>query len=325
MQKSFQYYIDIAGTCNLACPSCPVGMEKSKSLNGVTRSRGMMSVDLLDRIFAKIAAERPTESVLISFFNWGEPLLNPKLPEMIRMAKKHGFRVGISTNFNVDADIRAIVAAEPHYFKISLSGYSQETYGKTHRNGDVNILISNIYRLRYYMDRLNVNFNVFINYHMYKHNMGEDILKMNELAQKVRFNIIPDVASLISPIEFFLSERKPSEDEDLINDLLLFSMEEKIATGKHISAPTCVLRDNDMVINHDGSVALCCATYDDSMTIAKSFLDVDHKELQKRKYQSEICRACMSKGLHTAVTMRISPKAVNERLAAIGSPVRLPA
>lgn len=325
MQEKFQYYIDVAGTCNLACPSCPVGMEKSKSINGVARPRGMMSIETLSRIFDKIEAERPAETVLISYFNWGEPLLNPKLPEMIRMAKERGFRVGISTNFNVDVDLRALAATEPHYFKVSTSGYHQETYGVTHRSGDANMVISNLHRLRHYMDRLNANFYVFINYHMYKHNVGDDAVRMLELARRLKFDFVPEVAAMISPIDFYMLERPRSPDETLIHDLLLVSMEQKIATAQHIKDPTCSLRDNDMVINHDGSVALCCATYDKSTRITDSFFEVDHKELQRRKYKSEICRVCMERGLHTASTMRIAPSFVNKALEAAGARIRLPA
>lgn len=323
MQENFQYYIDVAGTCNLACPSCPVGMEKSKSVSGVSRPRGMMSLDLLARILDKIAAERPAETVLISYFNWGEPLLNKDLPEMIRLARGHGFRAGVSTNFNVDADLRAIAASEPTYFKISVSGYNQDVYGVTHRQGDVNMVIANLHRLRHYMDRLHVNFNVFINYHMYKHNIDHNIIKMKETAERLRFGFIPEVASMISPIDFYIFEKQITEDQKTIENLLLVSMEQRIATGKHLNQLNCGLRDTDMVINHDASVALCCATYDSSTRIAPSFFDAPHEELQRRKYASDICRVCMERGLHAAVTLRISPAYVNQVLEAQGAMIRL--
>ena len=60
----------------------------------------------------------------------------------------------------------------------------------------------------------------------------------------------------------------------------------------------CRLRSQQMTINSDGSVPLCCGTYDKKYSIAPSFLDTDHAELQKIKYEHSLCATCMENGMH---------------------------
>jgi hypothetical protein len=66
----------------------------------------------------------------------------------------------------------------------------------------------------------------------------------------------------------------------------------------------CLLRSEQTAINSDGSVALCCTVFDLEHTIAPSFLDVDHRELQKRKYEHPLCGECMENGLHDTFVYR---------------------
>jgi glycosyltransferase involved in cell wall biosynthesis len=48
----------------------------------------------------------------------------------------------------------------------------------------------------------------------------------------------------------------------------------------------------------DGSVALCCDTYDNKYNIAGNFLDISHEDLQKLKNLHILCGECMKHGLH---------------------------
>jgi hypothetical protein len=61
--------LDIVGTCNLRCPSCPNGNAPE------LRSRsGIMAPRLLEAILDKALGE--CEPALVSLFNWTEPLLH---------------------------------------------------------------------------------------------------------------------------------------------------------------------------------------------------------------------------------------------------------
>ena len=53
-----------------------------------------------------------------------------------------------------------------------------------------------------------------------------------------------------------------------------------------------------MAINADGSVALCCAVFDNKYNIADNFLEISHADLQKLKYSHPLCEECMRHGVY---------------------------
>lgn len=66
-----------------------------------------------------------------------EPVLHSQLVEFITIIKEHDMRCGISTNMNQFPNMREVVKAKPDYLRISLSGYTNETYRQPHRRGDI--------------------------------------------------------------------------------------------------------------------------------------------------------------------------------------------
>ena len=92
--ERYIYAIDIVGTCNLRCPTCPVG-------NSPVRKLGFMDLALFTSIIDKIGRECPCPRPHINLYNWGEPLLHPDLPEMIRILRSAGMRSHLSSNLNI--------------------------------------------------------------------------------------------------------------------------------------------------------------------------------------------------------------------------------
>ena len=57
------------------------------------------------------------------------------------------------------------------------------------------------------------------------------------------------------------------------------------------------MRFNQTVINHDGTVALCCTVYEPQNMLGVAFLDENFATLEARKYRHPFCRTCYSHGL----------------------------
>jgi hypothetical protein len=51
------FWIDIVGTCNLRCPSCPVGNYREADFAGAVRRRGFMNFGYFREVLAKIERE----------------------------------------------------------------------------------------------------------------------------------------------------------------------------------------------------------------------------------------------------------------------------
>ncbi len=83
--------IEISGVCNLRCISCNMG------LSGANKRGGLMSAETYRRVLAKMSEEIPfLNSVYL--YQWGEPLLNADLPEIVRITAEFGLTSEVSTN-----------------------------------------------------------------------------------------------------------------------------------------------------------------------------------------------------------------------------------
>ncbi|MDM8568421.1 hypothetical protein QUF50_02680 [Thiotrichales bacterium HSG1] len=319
------YFIDIVGACNLRCPSCPVGNFQSNDFVNQSRPKGFMQLSLFEDILDKIKREdNEHEYVVIGVYNWGEPLLHPEYPKFIDAIKSRGFYAEVSTNLNVKK-VKDVVSFAPHKLIISLSGYHREVYAKTHSNGDANLMVSNLYKLRYYMDKLKQNFAVEISYHLYEHNVGEDLERMMCIANDLGFHFSSEL-TLLMPLEKnfkYLRGEQLSELEQKLISLMLIKPEEQLKLAQPYKNTSCSLL-NWKTINFDGSMATCCAVYDYEYNITNNFLKVSHTELEERKRNSSLCKRCMVQGLHALATYTARDeldKLINERLQKFGSKI----
>ncbi len=299
------YFIDVIEGCNLRCPSCPVG-----NMRGTLRPKGRMSIELFNRILDKIKLETP-EVQFIGLFSWSEPLLHPEIGELVRSVKRHDFPCYLSANLNRTDNLESVIQAGVDSLRVSLSGFYQDTYSQTHEGGDIETVKRNMRELRALIDKHQSKTKVFIAYHRYRHNMGRDYDEMCRFADELGFVMDPTWAYLMPLEKLFIElDGKLSEKDRKVVDLFAISPTEqrRIYAGSRPS--DCSLRRDQMAINADGSVSLCCAVYDKQNYIADQFLDIPYAELQRRKYSSTICERCMSNDLHKVVTME-DPEALD--------------
>lgn len=294
--NSFVYVVDIVGTCNLSCPSCPVG-----NLPGVERPKGFMETAMFEDIVGKITKECPHKTPELWLFNWGEPLLHPKLPELIAIAKAHGLPVMISSNLNSKLDLKEVIRAAPDSFKISLSGFSQEIYGQTHKRGNIETVKANMRKVRQYLDEFDSSIHVWVEYHIYRHNVSE-IEAMRAFTDSLNFTFSPTTAFL-QPLEKnveVLEGLMPDSEKGLVENLLNHPLADYVARQEYKNAAQdCGLRTDMMTINHDGTVALCCGVYEPEHMLGANFTELPHKELQALKYQQDFCRTCYKHDLQS--------------------------
>lgn len=145
-EEQFSYVIEVAGTCNLKCPSCPMVHQREKHcLDGEATQKGIMSIEKFGGILEKVKEDNVAKTILIILYDWGESTLNTHLPDVIRMVRDYGFYPFLSSNFSLeDISIRGIVSSYPHFFEASLSGYHNEVYRRMRNNGDSRMVMSSL-------------------------------------------------------------------------------------------------------------------------------------------------------------------------------------
>ena len=285
------YVIDVVGTCNLRCPTCPVGNTEHRAL-------GFMSMEMFDAVLAKIRRESPSPTPQVNLYNWGEPLLHPELPAMIRKLRAAGMRAHLSSNLNIKRGLAEVIAADPDELKISISGFSPQTYSRTHARGDLELVKANMRAIRQALDATGATTRVWIGHHIYKSNQHE-APAMRAFAEELGFGYSA-MAAFYMPLERVLENLDGQEnprDGGIVGDLLRTPAESRAqaALGR-TDRFDCELRFNQTVINHDGTVALCCTVYEGDNMLGVNFLDEEHAALEARKYKHSFCDRCFASG-----------------------------
>ncbi|WP_447760004.1 radical SAM/SPASM domain-containing protein [Pseudomonas moraviensis] len=289
-------YIDIVGACNLSCPSCPMG--NSENLN----FKKSMQLDM----FRQIVEKAKTEGVRTIFlYNWTEPLVHPKIGEFIEIINAAGMMSGISTNLNLAKNMEKALLAEPGYFRISLSGFHQETYRKGHVGGDIEVVKQNMIALHEIKQRLGLKTRVDVYYHRYLDNIEEEAL-MREFSERLGF-VFTTGYSVMMPLEKALAivERDPSvsaTDHETLTRLALPPYDDLINVLQHYPKQACTLKDDWLVIDCNGNTVLCCTIFNQTEYQVGKYLDMPIEELTRRKSTQkncvDMCDRCASKGLH---------------------------
>ncbi len=129
--------IEPTNFCNLNCPIC---IDKS------SREQGFLGLELLQSLIDK------NKEILRDQYIWlhfaGEPLLHPKLPEIIKILKNNGIRTRLSTNATLldkDTSLR-LMEAGLDYIVFSVDGFRKETYEKIRRGADFDVVENNIFK-----------------------------------------------------------------------------------------------------------------------------------------------------------------------------------
>jgi len=115
--------------CQLSCDYCPrTGVVAGPEI-------GEMAWDDYERLMTEVGPYL----VVVAFWQWGEPLLHPRIADMVRLAHDHGCLTLLSTNGQVggDCDVGALFEAGLDLLIISMDGAAQDVYEQTRQGGSL--------------------------------------------------------------------------------------------------------------------------------------------------------------------------------------------
>ena len=129
--------------CQLACPGC-VHSDRNETLKVFDWPKGTLSED---RLSALLRLYGP-HAIGVYFCNYGEPLLNLNTPKLIRLAKTYLLGAALSTSLSVQRfDAEAYVESGLDFMVLSIDGATQAVYQQFRRNGDIELVFSNVRKL----------------------------------------------------------------------------------------------------------------------------------------------------------------------------------
>ena len=177
---SYPYFLTMepSDLCQLRCPTCATGVEnearREKAGPPITFRRNRTK--LAPAFFDRLLDEMGQYLFLIIFYNFGEPLLNPELPLLIRKAKALDIETDINTNLSLklsDRQIEELLASGVDYICASIDGFSQETYQVHRVGGELDLVKSTLERLVRARDRMGLDTSISYNMLVFSFNEHE--------------------------------------------------------------------------------------------------------------------------------------------------------
>jgi MoaA/NifB/PqqE/SkfB family radical SAM enzyme len=128
--------VDPFNSCNLKCPLCLSGGARAYAA-GMERGR------MIFKTFKRFVDQVGEYTMCMNLHNWGEPLLNKEIFDMISYARSRNIGVILSTNFQLFDEEMAekMIRSGLERLIVSVDGATQETYEIYRVGGDLGRVI----------------------------------------------------------------------------------------------------------------------------------------------------------------------------------------
>ena len=141
-----QVIVDVTEICNLSCTHCPHPDFRKSEHYGAR----MLDIALNQKLIDEVRAHGADATQYVRYTSNGEPLVHPKIMEMLKYAKDHsGTTVTLTTNGKImrEAQTEKLLDVGVDLIDISIDALSPEVYAKIRVGGDLNVTGSNVRRL----------------------------------------------------------------------------------------------------------------------------------------------------------------------------------
>lgn len=255
------------GVCQLRCPLCPTGLRN--------QARRGEHAEL--ETFKRLMDEIGRYVFFIDFFNWGEPLLNPQLEDMVQIAGSNRIGTCISSNLSLplpDERIKRLLTCGLDEIMVSLDGVSQQTYSTYRRGGNYELVLGNMRRIIEMRNTLGLK-KPYVKWRflVFKFNESE-IEKARELAGSIGVDRLIFEAPYINDERFNLSQEDKKTVASWGSDDRAYNRNHPLYKGLGGKTPSaksvrCDWHYVSSCINWDGTVSPCCTLYDDADSFGK--------------------------------------------------------
>jgi len=262
------FYIDVINACNCRCKYCYRGTFRTK------RSEyEQMAPELLDRVLSKASREIP-KGLSIGLYNWSEPFLHDQIGELVGVVKKYKMRSVLSSNLSLKMQDKLKVTFDNGLddLIVSVSGFTQEMYGKYHIGGNIELVKKNVRRAAE-LERCDGTHRTAVHYIEFDYNQAEkEVFKSFCEELNVKF---------ISKKNTYTNLHRDTGDVSVYFD-----------KPNHYGNYSCPLLTDMVSIDQRGDVYICCDTWYYSMYRIGAFLDIPFRRMQQLRTMHPRCSLC---------------------------------
>ena len=264
--KPYLLVLDTTSFCNIECVWCPTGQHRNSRTSCIMPKEKAINIINYFSRYLKV----------ILLFNWGEPLLNPYITDIIKTIKKHNIYSILSSNLNIDFTEQTaykFITSGLNYLICSIDGASQETYEKYRKRGSFQKAFNNLKLLIKTKKELNLK-EPFIEwqYLVFRHNENE-IEQAKQMAKEIGVDKIN-----------FAKPWCPKDWVSTIDKYSNYNIKKDVKEYKKYNN-YCNWLWNGIVINANGSVSPCCSVENESEDFGNIFETPFYKLWNNKNYR----------------------------------------
>lgn len=273
MQGPFLLDIELTNACNLQCYMCPTGT------NSMTRPKGFMTEEVMDRIVEDVRAE---DIEGVRFILWGEPTLHPNFLEFCKKMKDVGKMVHFNTNgiLLTDEMLKAIVEMEIDSVKFSFQGVDKRSYEEMRLGSDWDKILENIKKLnaiRGEREKPYIQISTTVT--------DEEKDRIEKFCDEMKpfceyINVGQTILNHLDVNKMNISDKRKMDFRRL--------KDRQSLVGKHLNV--CPEIYTKLSVLWNGDVTMCCNDYDGKDMVLGNILSDSIRSLWKSEKAEEICK-----------------------------------
>jgi MoaA/NifB/PqqE/SkfB family radical SAM enzyme len=245
---------DPTNVCQLRCPLCPTGLQVQD------RPHGHAPIEMLERLLDQVGSSL----FFMDFYNWGEPLLNTHVEELIELASSRKVICSMSTNLSLpltDERIERILTCGLNELVIAADGATAESYGTYRRRGNFELVQENMRRIAAIRRRLGLTRPLLTwQYLVFRFNEKEMDLA-RESAREIGVDRIEFRTPFIDLDRYEMPDSQKSTMASWTADDQLYQIGPRTAAAAAKRHKRCGWHYASAAVNWDGSVAPCCTVF----------------------------------------------------------------
>jgi hypothetical protein len=250
------------------------------------------------------------QSGMVHLFNWGEPMLHPRIDEIIQTCGKYGLFAFISSNLIYLPKLQSSSLRLLTGVGVSLSGFTDDSYGRIHGKR-IQPILNNINRLYVMAVGANCLWRPHVIWHRYRFNEPE-MSAARTYFQNRNIGFNPSIACLNGidlAMDYYFGERLGVEErmrieQDLFTDYMR-DMHQRLK-GSNYQCPQW----SYLNIDEEGNLLLCCG-WSNSVkhSVFGPVLEMKADQIRSLKTDSPLCEKCIQRGIaqfgHSAIKDRL--------------------
>lgn len=281
---------EISGSCNAKCPYCSTGNKSNPKIGEKSKMVTLEEFTSTMNHLEKIELIKPGITVIYPY-NWGEPLLNANVVDILNYIGDKGYSYCLSTNASfVPASIEYLRNL-PDILVVSMPGFSQKSYGKIH-GFKFETILKNIETLRKFSKKMSISF------HIYQFNLDEIRMAKNYFTFKrnVNFGMYYAVFCDFNQAKRYLKdEMSYCELKNSSKDLILGYVKDRI--DNRPSDYSCEEFERLVIDEHGNYITCCTLGRNDECYKYGKVGELSKDEVVYLKKKQAVCEECLALGM----------------------------